>query len=205
MEQSGNSARLQVFDQALAQLERRQQQIEHVVCLPAVWRDDRQPHGVLGGPVGKFGVIELPNRTPPLLNALSRGKLCIQVSSQDFGWKITRAEVHPRVFIHLPPEEAAAIGALFPQDLGALDTAGIVEDQSAAFTAGEVLRFMKAQGSEASESSQRFPPIASHQTMCIVLDHRDSMARRDPKNGLHFTRYAGIMDHTNRTGARRNQ
>ena len=50
---------------------------------------------------------------------------------------------HPRVLVDLAAEELAAVGALLPDDLGALDESRIVDEQRAALAGDDVLRLVE--------------------------------------------------------------
>ena len=69
--------------------------------------------------------------------------------------KVGRADVHPRVLVDLAAEELAAVGALFADDLGALDEPRVVDQQRAALARDDVLRLVEATAAEVADRAER--------------------------------------------------
>src|SRR6516162_4604037 len=105
-------------------------------------------------PAPQMPVVVLPDALPSRLNVLPYLQLGEEKGRQNITHHITRADVRPGIFIHFPPEKTAAVRPFFTNDLGPLNQAGIVDQQSAALAAGDVLGFMKALGGEAAERAQ---------------------------------------------------
>src|SRR5262249_59021110 len=110
-------------------------------------------------PLRQGAMVNLPKLTPPLLNLRPDFKLRKEEGGQNVRWQVARADVHPSVFVHLAAEEARAVGALFADDLRALDVVGIVDQQRTALAAGDVLGLVKTLGRERTEGPQVFPAV----------------------------------------------
>ena len=67
------------------------------------------------------GGIGLPDALARALDLLAVLELGVEEGGQDVGGQVAGADVDPGVFVHLPAEEAAAVGAFLADDLGALD------------------------------------------------------------------------------------
>jgi len=98
-------------------------------------------------------MIVIPNRRAARGHLSPPFQLSEQKRRQDIGRKITGTKPNPSVLIHLATVVPAPISALFPQYLGLLHEALVVEDQSSAFAADQVLRFVEALGRQRAEGS----------------------------------------------------
>ena len=87
--------------------------------------------------------------------------------------------VDPSVFVHLPAEEPAAVGAFLADDLGPLDEARVVDQERAALAAGEVLGLVEALRGEAAERAEVPALVLGEQAMGIVFDDRDAVPGGD--------------------------
>src|SRR5689334_7781741 len=101
-------------------------------------RNNRRLHAILSSPVLQMFRVILPYPAAFGLNLLAALELRKQECSEHVGGKIAGAEVNPGVFIDHPTEELVTIGALFADDLGALDEFRIVHDERSAFATGDV-------------------------------------------------------------------
>src|SRR5580693_2724873 len=108
--------RLEVRDERLAELERRQDHIEHVIGLLTLGRDYRQAYTVFHCPSFQMVVVPGPDSPALLLDFLAGLELRQQKGCQKIGRKVARPNVDPAVFIHLATEELASVGALFPNN-----------------------------------------------------------------------------------------
>jgi len=77
--------------------------------------------------------------------------------------------------------------------------------QRAAFTATDVLGFVKTECGEAAERPQRAPFIAAKQTVRVVFDDCDAMRCRGFRDGLHIAAHTGVVDRNDRLGRRARQ
>src|SRR5574341_574295 len=105
------------------------------------------------------------------LDFLTLLKLAVEKRRQNIGWKVGGTEVHPGVFVHLAAEEAGAVGAFLADDLGALDKFRVIDNQRAAFPAGEVLGLMEGLGSHDAKGTQVFPFVSAKQAVSIILHY----------------------------------
>src|SRR6266550_7371292 len=150
-------------------------------------------------------VIIMPNPPSLVLNLISRFKLRIKKRRQKIRWQVTRPQVQPRVLIHLPAKEAAAVGSFLSNDLGAIEVSRIVDDQRAAFATGEILGLVKALSRQAAEGTQIFAAVLAEQTVRVILHHRDAVLPSHLHNGIHVTADAGVMNYDNRFSTRRDE
>src|SRR5690242_18381777 len=64
---------------------------------------------------------------------------------RDFAQQVRGADVLPRVFIDLPAEELGTVGAFLLDDLRSCDEVLVVNDESPAFSAMNILGLVKAE------------------------------------------------------------
>ncbi len=86
----------------------------------------------------------MPDVLPGGLDHRVGFELCQQKRRQQIGRQIAGTDIHPGVFIHLPPKKAAAIGAFLADNFGLLHILRVVDQQRAAFAALEIFSFVKA-------------------------------------------------------------
>jgi hypothetical protein len=122
-----DAAPLEMIDQRTALRQRRQQQVVHVVGLPAVRGHDRRPHARARAPVAQLGVVELPQRSALALDRVAGFELGTEKRRQDVGHDVARSDVDPRVLVHLAAEHGAAVGAFFSNDFRSVDMPWLVE------------------------------------------------------------------------------
>ena len=101
-----------------------------------------------------------------------------QIGGVEFAGKEGGADVHPSIFIHLPPVEAAAIRALFADDFGALHHARIVEDDRAALAHGVVLGLVEAEAAHVAHGAGRAPLVEGTHGLCRILHHSEAVLAR---------------------------
>src|SRR5437879_2550744 len=121
VEDAQNAAGPKMRAERLALLQRRQEQVIHVIRLLTMARHDWKPNAALCGPVLERHIIALPDLLSARLDARSSLKLRIEKRCEQVGRQIARAHVHPGVLVHLAAEEATPVGALLANDLGALE------------------------------------------------------------------------------------
>src|SRR5208282_6621408 len=120
-------------------------------------------------PVAQVLVVILPNALPLRLDGLPYFQLGVEKGRQDVTHHITRANVHPGIFVHLSPKEPAAIRPLFTNDLGPLNQTRVVDEQRAALAAGDILCFMETLGSQTAEGAQPAAVELAEQSVRIVF------------------------------------
>src|ERR1039458_6769494 len=98
-------------------------------------------------------------------------ELAKQEGGQHVGWHIGRADIHPGVFVHLPPHELAPVSALLTQDLSALLQSRVVDRQRSAFAAREVLGFMKAVAAHLADGAEPLALVFGTDTVAPSLDN----------------------------------
>src|SRR6188472_1873470 len=89
-------------------------------------------------------LIIYPNPLPFRLNNLASFELSAEKSRKNIRRQVTRADVHPSIFIYLAAKKTAAVSPLFPKDLGTLDVLRVVKQQGPAFPASEIFGLVKA-------------------------------------------------------------
>src|SRR6266850_1619163 len=176
-----------------------------MIRLLAVSRHEGELHAVIAGPIFELCIVVLPNPFSPGLNPFAHFQLSVEERCQNIGKQIAGTDVHPRVLVHFAAKEAAAVGAFLSNDLGALDKARVVDQQSSAFAAGEILSLVKAQGSQATQGTQRPAPISAEQTVRVIFDHRHAVPLGNIENGVHLAADAGVMNDHNGPGTRRDE
>src|SRR6187455_1287025 len=117
MKHGENAPFAQVTDQRLALVQRWQQEIEHVIGLLTFLGYEWYLNAQFARPVFKPFAISVPNAPSSRHDLLACFDLRKEECREQIGHHVTRAEPDPGVFIHLPAEKAASIGALLPDDL----------------------------------------------------------------------------------------
>ena len=172
-----------------------------MVSLLAVRGDDRQADPALGGPGLQVLVVSLPDLLPPGLNRLPLFQLGIEDGGQQVGGQVARAQVDPGVFIHLAPEETAAVGAFLPDDLGPLDVLGVVDQQGPSLAAGEVLGLVETLGGHTAEGAQVLALVAAEEAVGVVFHHCHPVAVGDLQDRVHFAADPGVVHRQDGPGA----
>src|SRR3954452_21786534 len=98
-------------------LERREYQIEHMIWLFAMRRNNTKSDVNCSRPVAQMIVIILPHALAPALNTFPRFDLGIQKRSENIRRQIAGSHIYPCVFVHLAAKEPAAIRALLANNL----------------------------------------------------------------------------------------
>src|SRR5687767_8646369 len=98
---------------------------------------------MIGGPLSKVRVVIIPDLPATVLNLIPCLQLGKEKSRKNVGGQVTRAQIHPGIFINLTAEEATAIGSFLANDLCTLYMLRIVNKQRPTFATTEVLGFMK--------------------------------------------------------------
>ncbi len=187
-------------------VEAREQQVEHVMRLLAVRRNRGQHDVVLPRPSSrKTGPVALPDGAPLGLDPLARLQLREQEGGEQFRRKPRRTDVHPGVLVHVAAEERRPVGALLPNDLGARDEVGVVEQDRPAFAALDVLRLVEALRRHQSEAAELPAAVAAEEAVGVVLDDGDPALARDAQDRVHLATHSRVVDDHDRLRARRQQ
>src|SRR5271166_2720815 len=157
-------------NECLSRREGWQQQVEHVVRLLTMLRDDGQPHTTGSSPVGEFKVVTFPDLPPPGLNAWPDFQLRKKKRRQDVAHDIAGANIHPSVLVYLASEKQAAVGAFLTNDLGALDIGRIVDEQRTAFAASDVFGLVKTLHPKLAQRSEPFAAVLPKQAVRVVFN-----------------------------------
>src|SRR6516225_4294918 len=115
-----------------------------MVTLFALGWDNWNPNAVCFGPRSQLARVGFPDFSSPRLNLIAVFELRAEKCGQQVRGEIARPDVYPGVLVHLAAEESASIGSLFPKNFGALVKLGIIDQQRAAFSAGEILGLVEA-------------------------------------------------------------
>ena len=75
-------------------------------------------------------VVAIPDREAPLGDRVGLLQLRPEERRDDLARQVRRAEVDPGVLVDLAAEELAPVGALLPDDLGALDEPRVVDERA---------------------------------------------------------------------------
>ena len=108
--------------------------------------------------------------------------------------QIGGAVLHPGVLIHLAPEKAGAVGALFPDDLRFFNEGRVIDEDSAALAHGIVLRLMEGVAAKVADGAQCPALIKGVDALCGVLYHLQVVAAGDVHDGVHLAADAGVVD-----------
>src|SRR6516165_405447 len=144
MKNSQNPKAGEMRNQCPPALKRGHDYKKHVVTLFAFGWDDRETNAVCFGPGSQLARVCFPNFSPSRLNFVAVFELCTEECRQQIRGQITRADIYPRVFVHLAAEEPASIGSLFPNNFGALVKPRFIDQQRATFSAREIFGLVKA-------------------------------------------------------------
>ena len=144
-------------------------------------RHDGAANSTFLRPVAQVLVIILPNALPLRLDGLPCFQLGVEKGRQHVAHHITRADVHPGIFVHLSAKKPAAIGPFLANDLGALNQTRVVDEQRAAFAAGDVLGFMKTLGCQTAEGAQPAAAELAEQVRAHCLPPRTNRAGRQSR------------------------
>src|SRR6516162_11801628 len=181
-------------NECLARRERRQQQVEHLVRLLTMLRDDRQPYTIGSGPVGQFKGITFPDMPPPGLNAWPNFQLGEKKRRQHVAHDIAGANIHPGVLVHLSSEKHAAVGTFLTNDLGALDVGRIVDQQRTAFSATDVFCLVKTLYPKFAERSEPSAAILPKQAVSVVFNDCYAVIPGDVGDGIYFATDPRVVD-----------
>src|SRR5262245_20408552 len=200
MENGENPEAREMRDQCLPGLKGGHDHIKHVVSLFAFGWDTREPDVICLSPRSQLARVGFPDLSPPRLNLIAVFELCTEERRQQVRGQITRADIHPRVLVHLAAEKTASIGSLFSKTFGALIKLRIIDQQRAAFSAREILCFVETESCQPPECAQVSPLISCVKAMRIVFDYCYGMPPCDWHDRLHFARDARVMHKKNGLG-----
>src|SRR5258707_15267874 len=104
----------------------------------------RSLNTVLRRPVSEAPVVEIPHCAPSAQDVTALFQLRQKERSQDIRHRIAGSYIHPGVLVDLPPKKLLAIRTLVPQNFGAFHEVFIIDQQSPALAASDVLGLVKA-------------------------------------------------------------
>ncbi len=155
MEHRQDLSLFQVRDKLAAIVVIPQLDVEHMRVMHALCRDGRQLDTAFARQRGQRIVIGLPQGQTLLVNAICRFQLRPQVRRLQIRHQVAGADITPGIFIYLPAEELATVGAFLADDLRALHQGAIVNQGRAAFTAcGVVFGFVEAKAANMTDGAQ---------------------------------------------------
>src|SRR5439155_20803579 len=136
-------------------LRRRRQQIEDVAVVRAM-RWPRRPAAVASRLRRREClVVALPQRQPAGDRRLGILELCVEERRRQLARQERAADIDPVVLRDLAALELDAVGALFPDDLGALEQVLAIDDQGAALAGDDVLGLVEAEGRHRALPAER--------------------------------------------------
>src|ERR1700754_840942 len=115
---------------------------------------------MLACPGCKRDLVAIEHTPASRLDQLTGIQLFEQKCRQNPRGQIARADVAPSVLVDQAAVEARAIGAFFANDLGALGEALVIDQERAAFAAGEVLGLVEALRTEHADRAQKAAFVA---------------------------------------------
>src|SRR5262245_1484088 len=115
-------------------------------------RDGRQNEAVLMCQIPQALIIVVPNLFAFYLDLFSGFKLSIEKRCKNIRWQEAGTDIHPCVLVDLPAKKAASISSFLSNNLGTFNVLRTIDNESAAFTAREVLGLMKTQRRKMTES-----------------------------------------------------
>ena len=178
--------------------------VKHVGVVRAALRNHRQFQLPLLGQGLECLVIPLPGVQAVLVDLVRVLQLRPEIGGVQFTGQVAVPKVHPGVLVHLSPEKLGAVGALLPEDLGALIILGPVDDQGAALPHGVVFRLMEGVAAKVADGPQRPSLVRAHNRLRGVLHHQQPVPPGDVHHGVHLTGHPGVVHHGDDAGAVRN-
>ena len=172
-----------------------------MVGLAATGRDGGEGDAPVGGVGQEGGVVGFPYALAVGLDNRAILQLNGEEGGKHIGHDVAGAHIDPAVFVDFTAEELAAVGAFFAENFGAMAKGGIVEDERAAFTAGDVFSLMEAEGGHAAEGAELAGVISAEESVGIVFDDGDAVTLRDGHEGSHVAWNSGIVHWDERPGA----
>lgn len=164
-----------------------------MVGLAAAGRDGGEGDAPVGGVGQEGGVVGFPYALAVGLDNRAILQLNGEEGGKHIGHDVAGAHIDPAVFVDFTAEELAAVGAFFAENFGAMAKGGIVEDERAAFTAGDVFSLMEAEGGHAAEGAELAGVISAEESVGIVFDDGKMMTGRGFEQAMHFTGNAGVV------------
>src|SRR5919201_6164108 len=144
----------ELSEQMISPLLRGQQKVVEMRAVPRTGRHYRPPEETLSFRVGESGLITLPHLESSLNEPLCVLELRPEKGRRELTRREGRAEVDPRVLVHLAAEERAPVCSLLVHDLRSFNELGVVHDECTTLSADDVLHIVEAQGRERSEDSK---------------------------------------------------
>lgn len=144
---------------------------------------------------------------PPQLPALPKDMVeLLHLGPQEGGAELADeaggADVDPGVVRHLVAEEAGPIGAVFPDDLGALDIFRGVDEQGAALAALDVLGLVERQGGQVADAAQLPPLVGGADGVGRILDDDEAVFFGNRHDGVHLAGDAAVVHRHDGAGTR---
>ena len=144
------------------------EQVVQVRVVAAIARDDRPPDRAGRLEVRERFVVPLPDVEPARRDGVGLLHLRPQERGDDLAGQVRRTEVDPGVLVDLAPEELAAIRALLPDDLGALDEPRIVDQERTALAGDDVLRLVERERRHVPDAAERTVRGRSDRSPCAA-------------------------------------
>src|SRR5580765_7122859 len=138
--------------------------------LLAFRRNHRETRSAAVRPIAQLLRVPVPDLLSPGLDPVALLELRQQERGEELGGEVARSDVPPGVLVHLAAEEPRPVRSLLPDDLGALDQGGVVDEQRAPLPAGEVLRLVEALRGERAEGAQELPLVPAEEAVSVVFD-----------------------------------
>ena len=128
-----------------------------------------------------------------------------QVGGVELAGQERGTDIHPSVFIHLSPVEAAAVRTFFTDNLGAFHHVRVVENDRAALTHGVVLGFVEAEAAHVAHGAGGTVLVKGTHGLRRVLHHGQAMLARDVAQRVHVAAHARVVHRHNSARMRRNR
>lgn len=138
-----------------------------------------------------------------LADLVERIQLSGEERSEDLRRQVARADVDPRVLVDLAAEEPTAVGALLTDDLGPLAQRRVVDQESPALAALDVLGGVERQGAQVADGPEHSAAVGGAEGMRCVLDDRQTVRCGDGHDGVHLARNPAVVNHHDGFSARR--
>ncbi len=137
--------------------------------------------------IGERAMILRPHAMTLGLDLIHLLELRQQESRVELARQIGRADIDPGVFVDPALQELGAVRSLLPQDVGAVDEALVIDQQSTPFARDEILGFVKAHGRKVPDAAERTVLVLRRDALRGVLQHEEAVPLRDVHDLVHGT------------------
>src|SRR5262245_9408064 len=162
--------------------------------MSAVWRTTRAPAQAAIFQVLEGSVITLPKRRTTLKGALGVLQLSVQESGGQLAWQVGTANIHPFIFRHFSARKSKAVGAFFPDDLGAFNEFVPIDDKCTALARDNILGLVEAERGESALPPERLATPVSTNSLCCIFNYDEVVLRRGSQDRVHFATDTSIVD-----------